>query len=76
MSRTGLENAVAELLHRLASHAETEPSFARDPVVSDHGMGPRRAWRIGMAAALVVVVTLATASPRLAPRQPPSGDHR
>lgn len=62
MSRTGPENTVAELLYRLAQHAETEPSFARDPVASDQAAGPRRIWTMGMAAALVVVVTLASAS--------------
>ena len=60
--RTTAENTVAELLYRLAEHAETTSSFPHDPWASGHGPGRRRTWTVGLAAALVIGVTFAGAS--------------
>ena len=60
MSRTEREDTVAELLHRLAEYARTEPSVAPAPLVDHRGLR-RPTWTIGLAAAFLMAA-LASAS--------------
>lgn len=60
MSRTQHEDTVAQLLHRLADYARTEPTVAPAPLVVERRLPPRT-WTLGLAAA-VLVAALASVS--------------
>lgn len=60
-NRTAHEDAVAELLHRLADHARTDPSPSRNPLADELRGRRRPTWTIGVAAALLIAA-LASAS--------------
>ena len=59
MSRTPEEQKVADLLHRLAEHANAEPSVATEPRVDAPPPPLRRPWTSALVAAVVLAVVLA-----------------
>lgn len=59
MSETSPEQAVTELLHRLAEHADTRPSSPSLRLLDGGRRRPGEAWTARMVAALVLAVALA-----------------
>jgi hypothetical protein len=62
MSRTRPETELAELLHRLADHARTEPSVGPQGLVAEPRRRPVLRSTTGMVAAAVIVIALVAAS--------------